>query len=127
MPFSQHCAFNCKLHLILPVLALSRASFRAPLAALRGRRALQIRGLLLQIAAPDAFFAALRFKLQAVPDSGSVGFVSGLFWSSVGGSPGAPCLADSRLTAANRCQDAFCAALRFRLQTAPDSGNFGVV
>ena len=44
--------------LILTILGPFRASLGASLAPLR---ALQIRGLLLQIAAQDAFFAALRF------------------------------------------------------------------
>ena len=103
MHFAQRCASNCKLNLILAILGLSRASLGALLAALWGRRALQIRSFLLQIAAQDALCAALRFKLQTAPDSGGFGPVSGLSWGSVGGSLGAPCPADLQFPAANRC------------------------
>ena len=43
MHFAQHCASNCKLHLILAILGLSRASLGASFGAFGRGLALQIR------------------------------------------------------------------------------------
>ena len=127
MHIAKHCTFNCKLHLILAILGLSRASAGAPLAALCRRRALQIRGFLLQIAIQHAHCKALHFQLQAAPDSGGFEPVSGLSWGLLRGFWQGPCPADSQLLLPSLGQDTLCTRVRFKLQAEPDSGYLGPV